>query len=111
VPPYLGVAGAHALLAELNGETIGLLACSVRPGLFHAYLMGCIEELIVTTPARRLGVAEALMRTTLERLQGQGCKGVAPSTELQNAAAQRPYRKLGLMQESLLLQRHLQPNV
>jgi ribosomal protein S18 acetylase RimI-like enzyme len=109
VPAYLGFPGTHVLLAERDGEPIGLLAYSLRPGLFHAGEIGCIEEVVVVPGARRMGVATRLLRLAMQRMNERGCKEVSLSVGLQNAEAQRLYRSLGLTEESLLLERHLRP--
>jgi ribosomal protein S18 acetylase RimI-like enzyme len=108
VPTYLGFPGARVLLAERDGEAVGLLAYCVRPGLFHAGEIGYIDELVVSLAARRTGVATRLLQLAMGRMAERGCKEISLSTGFENAEAQRLYRSLGLTEESLLLERHLQ---
>jgi ribosomal protein S18 acetylase RimI-like enzyme len=107
VPTYLAYPGSRVLLAEQGEDAIGLLAYCVRPGLFHAGDIGYIDELVVSLPARRTGVATLLLQTAIDRMTAQGCKEISLSTGFDNAEAQRLYRSLGLTEESLLLERHL----
>jgi [ribosomal protein S18]-alanine N-acetyltransferase len=109
VPTYLAFPGTRVLLAERDGKAVGLLAYCIRPGLFHAGDIGCVDELVVATAARRSGVATQLLEAAIARMTGQGCREISLSTGFDNAEAQRLYRALGLTEESLLLERHLQP--
>lgn len=109
VPVYLGFPGSHALLAGQDGEPVGLLAYSLRPGLFHGGESGYVEELVVLPAARRRGVARQLLRRAMRQMGERGCKEISLSVGLQNTEAQRLYRSLGLTEESLLLERHLRP--
>jgi len=109
VAVYLEFPGTRVLLAERDGEAVGLLAYCVRPGLFHAGEIGYIDELIVMPAARRTGVATQLLQLAMRRMADRGCKEVSLSTDFENAEAQRLYRSLGLTEESLLLERHLRP--
>jgi ribosomal protein S18 acetylase RimI-like enzyme len=109
VPTYLTFPGARVLLAESGDRAVGLLAYCVRPGLFHAGDIGSIDELVVAPSARRTGVATRLLQTAMRRMAEWGCKEISLSTGFDNAEAQRLYRSLGLTEESLLLEKHLQP--
>ena len=59
--------------------------------------------------ARRQGVAGALLQEALRRIEEAGCREIAIATGLENHEAQRLYRRLGLVEESLLLEKHFQP--
>ena len=106
VPAYLGFPGTHVLLAEQDGRAVGLLAYSLRPGLFHGGSWGCIDELIVTATAQGKGVGDALVSEALRRFEALGCREAAVSTELDNDRAAALYRKHGLTDESRQLEKH-----
>jgi ribosomal protein S18 acetylase RimI-like enzyme len=98
------------LLAEDADASLGLLAFSLHPGLFHGGESGFIEELVVTPTARRQGVGGALLQEALRRIEQAGCREVSIATGFENHEAQRLYRGLGLVEESLLLEKHLPPS-
>lgn len=109
---YLDSPGCRILLAE-DGETqgaapLGLLCLSLRPNLFHGAPSGLIEELVVTPAARGRGIGKALMRAALDVCQAGGCAEVGVATGFENERAQRLYRDFGLVEESLLLERHFE---
>jgi ribosomal protein S18 acetylase RimI-like enzyme len=108
VPSYLAHPGNGVLLAEIAGETIGLLAYSVRPNLYHGGDAGTVEELVVRAGMRRRGIGATLLRHGLDVLEEAGCVEVSLSTDLGNEPAQALYRRLGLTEESLEMARHRQ---
>jgi len=106
VRAYLDRENVGALLAELDGGVVGLLTYSLYPGLFHAGPWGLLDELIVRPEARRRGVADALVSEAVRRFEAAGCKEVSVSTQLDNEPAKALYRKHGLTEESLFLEKH-----
>jgi ribosomal protein S18 acetylase RimI-like enzyme len=94
------------LVAALDDLLVGALTWFVRPGLFHGGRWGCIDELIVTASARGKGVGDALVGEVLRRFAAQGCREATVSTELDNERAAALYRKHGLVDESLQLEKH-----
>jgi ribosomal protein S18 acetylase RimI-like enzyme len=94
------------LVAALDERLVGALTWFVRPGLFHGGHWGCIDELIVTAPARGKGVGDALVGEALRRFAAAGCREATVSTELDNERAAALYRKHGLVYESLQLEKH-----
>lgn len=104
---YLAHPGSGLLLAEEQGRAIGLLGYTIRPDLYHAGPGGFIEILIVHGPRRGQGVGHALLSAFMDRAQRLGCIEVSVTTGLENHAAQRLYRAHGLVDEALLLEKHL----
>jgi len=104
---YLAVPGCHVLLAERAGRTAGLLSYSVRPNLYHAGPTALIEELVVAEEARGSGVGGALLEHLLAHLATSGCAEVSVTTMPDNEGAQRFYRAHGLVDEAVLLEKHL----
>jgi uridine phosphorylase/GNAT superfamily N-acetyltransferase len=107
---YLGFPGSGALLAEEDGQVIGLLSHSIRPNLFHAGNSATIEELVVSERARGRGVGSALLGSFLARLEAEGCAEVSVSTMPDNIGALRFYKSRGLADEALLLEKHFERN-
>lgn len=101
------------LLAKAKGQTIGLLSYLVKPDLYHAGDTCYITELIVSDEFRGRGVGQALMEDLFERAISQDCAEVSVSTMPQNLEAIGFYKKLGLVDEAVLLEKHFQrlPNI
>jgi ribosomal protein S18 acetylase RimI-like enzyme len=106
VADYLSHENLHALLAEIDGRVVGLLTYSFHPGLFHAGTYAMIDELIVRPESQGAGVGDALMTEVMRRIAAAGCSEASVSTGLTNARAQALYRKHGLVDEALLLEKH-----
>ena len=106
---YLAGTGHAVLLADEDGESIGLLSYSIRPDLFHAGGSALIEELLVLARYRGRGIGTALVRALLERLKALDCAEVSVSAMPDNLGAIRFYRRLGLTEEAVFLERHLEP--
>jgi ribosomal protein S18 acetylase RimI-like enzyme len=106
VTEYLAFPLSGALLAELDGQVVGLLTWFVRPGLYHGGRWGYIDELLVREQARRKGVADALLEAVMTRFAAAGCVEVSVSTMPDNEPAKALYRKHGLVDEALFLERH-----
>lgn len=106
VVEYLAFAGSNILLAEDNGQTIGLLSYSLRPNLYHAADSCLIEELITDEKYRGRGVGSALMEHLLEALKEQNCAEISVSTEKTNLPAIQFYHRHGLVDEFLFLEKH-----
>jgi ribosomal protein S18 acetylase RimI-like enzyme len=94
------------LVAELGGEVVGMLSFFVRPGLFHGGHWGCLDELIVTATAQGKGIGDALMSAVMSRFEAAGCVEAAVSTVFGNDRAAALYRKHGLVDEALQLEKH-----
>jgi ribosomal protein S18 acetylase RimI-like enzyme len=103
---YMASPGSHLLLAEGDGQPIGLLSYSIQPDLYHAGPAALIEELFVHGPAQGRGVGSALMADLFGRLARLGCVVVSVAAMPDNAGAIRFYRAHGLVDEAVLLERH-----
>jgi ribosomal protein S18 acetylase RimI-like enzyme len=106
VSAYLAHENLHALLAEVDGRAVGLLTYSFHPGLFHAGTSAMIDELVVRPEAQGSGVGDALLTEAVRRFEVAGCSEASVSTGMENARAQALYRKHGLSEEALLLEKH-----
>jgi len=106
VGEYLSQRGVHVLIAEQAGEGIGLLSFWIRPNLIHAGEICLIEELIVSRQARGSGAGSALLKEAIHRAQRRGCAEIEVSTMPDNTRAIEFYRRHGLAEEVLTLERH-----
>jgi ribosomal protein S18 acetylase RimI-like enzyme len=103
---YLSGSERGVLLACLGESVIGLLSYSVRADLYHAGNSVMIEELVVEAEARGQGIGARLMDALLERVEGLECKELCLAVMPDNEAATRFYRRHGLVEEALFLERH-----
>ena len=106
VETYLASPSSGILLAESDGEAIGLLSYSVRPDLYHAGDCCLIEELVVRAGRRGQGVGSALIEELLIRMKI--CVEIGLGVMPDNRQAIRFYQKHGFVDEALLLERHFQ---
>ena len=103
---YLSQPKCHVLLADLNGETLGLLSYLIRPDLYHGGDTAYIAELIVSEGARDRGVGSALMKALFDRLESLKIAEVSVSTLPDNAGAIQFYRRHGITDEAVYLEKH-----
>lgn len=107
VEEFLGYPGCGALLAEEDGEVVGMLSYTVRPNLYHAGDTARIEELVVSGRTRGKGIGSALVTEFIGLAEALGCLEVSVTTMPDNASAVRFYKKHGLIDEAVLLEKHL----
>lgn len=106
VGEYLSSPGSTILLVETQNEVIGLLSYSLRPDLYHAGHSCLIEELIVQRASRGQGVGSMLLTELLSRLEKTNCAEVSVAAMPDNTEAIRFYRRHGLKEEAVFLERH-----
>lgn len=94
----------QVLLAEDEGQVLGLLSLSFRHTLFHPAPSALIDELVVEQSHRRQGVGQQLMAEAIERCRAAGCCEIEVSTEQSNEAAQEFYRRHGFSHEAVLFE-------
>ncbi len=94
----------QVLLAEDEGQVVGLLSLSFRHTLFHPAPSALIDELVVEQGHRRQGVGQQLMAEAIERCRAAGCCEIEVSTERSNEAAQEFYRQHGFSHEAVLFE-------
>jgi ribosomal protein S18 acetylase RimI-like enzyme len=103
---YLSSTRQEILLARLGGQIAGLLSYSLRADLYHAGNSVMIEELVVDELHRGQGIGGALMDALLEQLEKTGCKELCLAVMPDNEAAIRFYKRHGLVEQALFLERH-----
>jgi len=94
----------QVLLAEDEGQVVGLLSLSSRQTLFHAAPSALIDELVVEQGHRGRGVGQQLMAEAIERCRAAGCCEIEVSTERSNEIAQEFYRRHGFSHEAVLFE-------
>lgn len=106
VREYLTSPGSFILLAEAEGQAVGLLSYSIQPDLYHAGPAAYIAELYVHGPDRGHGVGGALLTDLFRRLARLGCVVVSVAVMPDNEGALRLYRAHGLVDEAVFLEKH-----
>jgi ribosomal protein S18 acetylase RimI-like enzyme len=100
----------QVLLAEDEGQVVGLLGLSFRHTLFHPALSALIDELVVEQGHRGRGVGQQLMAEAIERCRAAGCCEIEVSTERSNETAQEFYRRHGFSHEAVLFELEFEEN-
>jgi len=108
VDEYLSSPVSRILLAEVRGHPAGILSYSLRPDLYHAAASCLIEALIVQEDLRDQGVGSALLKELFFRLEASRCAEVALAVMPHNVRAIHFYRRHGLTEEAVLLEKHYQ---
>jgi ribosomal protein S18 acetylase RimI-like enzyme len=103
---YLATPGSTVLLAENDGNVLGLLSSSLRPNLYHGGNSCLIEELVVDQSVRGQGVGGLLLDALLESLQAKECAEVSVSTMPDNLGALKFYKTHGFVDEAIFLEKH-----
>jgi len=106
VATYLAFEHNDILLAERDGQIMGLVSYSIRPDLYHAANVCLIEELIVESEWRGQGAGRALMTDLLDRLSSLQCIEVSVAVRPNDSPAISLYQSQGLTDEALLLEKH-----
>jgi ribosomal protein S18 acetylase RimI-like enzyme len=94
----------QVLLAEDEGQVVGLLGLSFRHTLFHPAPSALIDELVVEQGHHRRGVGRQLIAEAIERCRAAGCCEIEVSTERSNEIAQEFYRRHGFSHEAVLFE-------
>lgn len=96
------------LLAETDGRAAGVLSYSLRPNLYHAAPACLIELLFVPGDAQNRGAGGALVEELIARAAEPGCAEISVSVMPDNPGAIRFYRRHGLTEEAVFLEKHFQ---
>jgi ribosomal protein S18 acetylase RimI-like enzyme len=107
VEEYLASPGSYVLLATDGSGISGLLSYSLRPDLYHAGLCCTVEELVVASGKRSQGNGGALLEAVFVQAQTEGWAEVSVGVMPDNVRAQAFYRRHGLVEEAILLERHI----
>lgn len=93
--------GESALLAERDGEILGLATLHITPVLHRAGAVGRVTALVVTEAARGSGAGSALMREAEARLKAAGCVLMEVTSNKKRTDAHTFYERLGYEATSL----------
>jgi ribosomal protein S18 acetylase RimI-like enzyme len=104
LPPMLEDDDYVLLVAEGQGEVVGLLTLHLRRTLFHPAPVALIDELVVDRDWRGQGVGRRLVEEAIRAARARGVCEIEVSTEPSNQAAQAFYRRLGFSHQAVLME-------
>jgi GNAT superfamily N-acetyltransferase len=92
------------LVAERDGTLLGTCTLNLIEHLAHNFARSAIlEDLVVDTEARGLGIGQALMGKAIERARAWGCYKMALSSNQNREAAHAFYANLGFKPHGISL--------
>jgi ribosomal protein S18 acetylase RimI-like enzyme len=103
---FLKIPGNIILLAEEDGQVVGLLSYTVSFDLWHAGDCCLIRELIISAGNRQQGLGGLLLQEVFRRAASNHWMEVSVSTMPDNLPAISFYKKHGMTDEAVLLERH-----
>lgn len=107
VAEFLGADDCYAVVAELDGDVVGVVTWTLLRTLFHARKSAVIEEASVTPTHQGKGIGRALLEEAVARIKQLDVAEISISTGFENERAKHLYRSLGFTEETLLLEQHL----
>ena len=102
--------GAH-LVAEEQGELLGLLSISWQEWLSHERPIARVMELVVSGARRRRGLGRALVERAADMAERAGCELIELTTAVTRSEAQSFYQALGFDRTSYRYARRFRPSV
>jgi ribosomal protein S18 acetylase RimI-like enzyme len=107
VQRYLESSREHLLLAEWDSRAAGLLSYSLRLDLWHAGPCCLITQLFVRQPYRGKGIGSEMINHMLRKAEAEGYREISLTVEKENIRAKALYRRLGINEEVVGLEKHL----
>jgi GNAT superfamily N-acetyltransferase len=92
--------GEPVLLAEADGEVVGLLDWHVMTTIHRPRPVGRLVALVVAEGHRGAGIGRALVGEAERRMRARGCEKMEVTSNLRLAEAHRFYEGLGLERSS-----------
>jgi ribosomal protein S18 acetylase RimI-like enzyme len=103
---FLEIPGNVILVVEADGQAAGLLTYTVSFDLWHAGDCCLIRELIISARNRQQGLGSLLLQEVFRRAERDHWMEVSVSTMPNNLPAIAFYKKHGMTDEAVLLERH-----
>ena len=96
------------LVAELDGKIAGFIDQWIIHDFAHGAKLSYIQNLYITSKHRKKGVGSRLLEEIIRSAENKGVLEIHVVTEFENEAAINLYRKHGLAEESLQLEREFE---
>ena len=94
----------HMLVAKDENNILGLISFTARRTIMHPRPSGFIDELVVSSDSRGLGIGKQLILAAIEKCRELRCCEVEVSTEKSNTRARRFYKACGCNDDAVLLE-------
>jgi len=107
VAECLGDDSFFAVVADLDGDVVGVVTFVLVRGLFHAKQSAVIQEASVAPAHQNEGIGRALLEEAVARIKQLDVAEISISTGFENERAKHLYRSLGFVEETLMLEQHL----
>ena len=91
------------IIAEISGDSVGLLSLVMYKTPFHTGGTALINELVIKSSHRGMGIGKHLIETAKEIALANEMDELEVGTEKSNDGAQNFYRKCGFDEEHVLL--------
>ncbi|MCR4407328.1 MAG: GNAT family N-acetyltransferase [Anaerolineae bacterium] len=107
-----GEAGARAvladpacvvLLAEEQGQVVGLVSFHIVPQLHHAAPVLTLDELVVAEGARGAGIGAELLKAAVDHARAAGCAVVDVTSAFRRTRAHQFYEAHGFVRHGIKL--------
>ena len=98
---YSGVGGAHLLVAQEDGEVVGLAAMQVMPLVHRDLPVARITAMVVRSDRRGEGLGRRLEEELEEVARREGCGRIDLTSRHRRKEAHAFYRALGFEETSL----------
>jgi ribosomal-protein-alanine N-acetyltransferase len=95
---------------ETNGEIVGFIDLWTIHDFCHGGKLTYIQNLYVAPKYRRLGIGSGLLQKIVKRAEEKGALEIHVVTKFDNEPAIRLYKKHGLTEESLQLEKEFKNN-
>ncbi len=94
----------HILVAKDMDTVVGFVNFTTRKTVLHPGLSGLIDELVVSSSHRGMGIGKKLLMAAIEKCRELRCCEVEVSTEKTNSEAREFYRRCGFKEDAVLLE-------
>jgi len=95
-------------IVDCLGDVVGVVTWALVRGLFHGKKSAVIGEASVAPAHQNAGIGRALLEEAVARIKAQDVAEISISTGFENERAQHLYRSLGFVEETLMLEQHLE---
>jgi ribosomal protein S18 acetylase RimI-like enzyme len=98
---------SNIMVAEIDGQVVGVIKFTTRKTFLHSGLSGLIDEFVVAKSYRGKGIGSQLINAVIEKCRLLGCCEIEMTTEYENTRAIEFYKKFGFEERGPLFEKEL----